>query len=106
MMRRLWSWLLPELQRFPAQERGAALARARATELDILELVGISFGLVLVTAATQYALPDASSSSRLAAALLNFAVALPLMALVVAPFHIRRLRRGLDAQLELRSSHD
>ena len=40
----------------------------------------MAFGLVLVTAATQYALPDRSLPSRFAAALLNFIVAVPLIA--------------------------
>lgn len=106
VMRNPWLWLLPELRRFPAQDQPQVLRKAHGTELDIPELLGVALGLVLVTAATQYALPDNTWSSRFAAALLNFIVAVPLMALVIAPFHIRRLRRGLRAQLEPRHRHD
>jgi len=98
-MHPFWLWLLPELRRFPASERAYALKKAHGTDLDIFELLGVALGLVLVTAATQYALPEGVFITRLAAALLNFAVALPLMALAAAPFHIRRLRRGLRDQL-------
>lgn len=101
-MRKLWLLLLPELGQFPPRDHAQALQKARETNFDILELLGVAFGLVLVTTATQYALPDQSLPSRFAAALLNFIIAVPLIALVVAPFHIRRLRRGLRTQLKLR----
>jgi hypothetical protein len=103
-MHSLWLWLMPELRQFPACEQRRALRSAGATEFDIVELLGIAFGLVVVTAATQYALPDRSVSSRVSATLFNFIVALPLMALVVAPFNVRRLRRGLRKELEGRGS--
>jgi hypothetical protein len=107
VMLRVWLVLLPELRRFPPREQADALKRAGETELDILELLGVAFGLVMVTVATRYALPDQSLSSRFAAALLNFIVALPLIALMVAPFHVRRLRRGLRARLEqLEQEHE
>jgi hypothetical protein len=104
---RLWLVLLPELGQFPIRDQAQALKKAGETELDILELLGVAFALVLVTVATQYALPDRSLPSRFAAALLNFIVAVPPVALAVAPFHIRRLRRGLRAQLEqLEQKHE
>jgi hypothetical protein len=99
-MHRLWRTLLPELNRFPADEQPLALEKAGATELDVLELLGVAFGLVLVTAITRYTLPDDAMSSRFAAAVLNFVVAIPLIGIAVAPFHIRRLRRGLRNQLK------
>jgi len=99
-MTRLWLLMLPELGAFPARHHHAALKKAGETELDILELLGVALALVLVTMATRYALVDESLSSRAAAAVLNFIIAVPLIALAVAPFHIRRLRRGLRAQLE------
>jgi hypothetical protein len=99
MVTKLCLVLLPELGQFPVRDQPQALKRAGQTELDILELVGMAFGLVLVTVATEYALSDRSLPSRLAAAFLNFIVAVPLIAVAVAPFHIRRLRRGLRAQL-------
>jgi hypothetical protein len=99
---RLWPVLLPELRQFPAAERDDALRVARDTALEIVELLGMAAGLVLVTALTRYTLPDASASSRFAAAVLNFALAIPLLTVALGPFHIRRLRRGLREQLRQR----
>jgi hypothetical protein len=106
VMRKAWLLLLPELRRFPPEEQDCALAKARETVLDVPELIGMAFAVVAVTALTQYSLADASALSRFAAALVNFAVALPLMVLCAGPFHVRRLRRGLRAQLELRGQHE
>lgn len=101
-VKRLWPALLPELRQFPESEREQALQRARETSLDVIELVGMAVGLVAVTALTKYSVPDASMSSRFAMALINFAVAMPLLVAALGPFHVRRLRRGLRAQLRAR----
>lgn len=97
---RLWLSLLPELRRFPMQDRPEALANARAISLDTFELIGMALALVAVTALTRYALPDASLASRFVMTLLNFVVAMPLLVAALGPFHLRRLRRGLRAQLD------
>ena len=104
-MAKLWLALLPELGRFPPRDQEGALKKARETYLDIPELLGVAFGLVLVTAATRYSLPDQSLSSRVSLVFLNFIIAVPMIGLAVAPFHIRRLRRGLRAQLKLREKN-
>lgn len=101
-MNRLWPLLLPELRRFAAAERDGALRAARDTALDLLELLGMAAGLVLVTALTRYGLSQAEPSTRFGAVLLNFVFALPLLALCLGPFHLRRLRRGLREQLQTR----
>lgn len=98
-MNKLWPALLPELKRFPEGEREIALRAARATRLDTIELVGMALGLVAVTALTRYSVPEASHASRFALAIVNFAVAVPLLAIMLGPFHLRRLRRGLRRQL-------
>jgi hypothetical protein len=101
-VKRLWPALLPELRQFPESEREQALQASRATALDVTELVGMAIGLVVVTALTKYSVPDPSMASRFALALINFAVALPLLVAALGPFHLRRLRRGLRAQLQHR----
>jgi hypothetical protein len=70
----------------------------------VVELLGMAFGLVLTVSITRYALADAGVVERIAAAALNFAVALPLLLLLVGPFLIRRVRRGLNAQRDGRAS--
>ena len=105
-MHSIWRWLIPELDRFSAKEQMQALDKARETDLDIFELLGVAFGLVLVTALSQYALRDQSVASQTMAVLLNLMIAVPLMALAVVPFHVRRLRRGLRRQIEWREQHE
>lgn len=101
-MKRLWPALLPELRLFPQGERDQALQHARETSLDVFELVGMAVGLVVVTALTKYSVPEPSMASRFVLALINFAVAMPLLVAVIGPFHLRRLRRGLRQQLQKR----
>lgn len=96
---RLRSAALPELRLFAPGERKDALRLARETPLDALELAGMAAGLVVVTALTRYAIAGASLGAGLVIALANFVVALPLLLIFLGPFHLRRLRRGLRAQL-------
>lgn len=92
--------LLPELQRLPREEHAAAIRNAGDTELDWIELAGVGLALLLATWGTRYSLADVAAGAGLPlATLLNFAIALPVLAVVFAPFHIRRLRRGLREQL-------
>ena len=63
-MHPLWPLLLPELERFPPPEQPAALERARRTDMDWVELLGIAFALVLVTWITEHAPPAGVGVSR------------------------------------------
>lgn len=101
-MNRLWPLLLPEIRQFPDAERDGALRSARGTALDVVELAGMAAALACVTGLTGYALPETSISTHMVAALLNVVIALPLLALALGPFHLRRLRRGLREQIERR----
>lgn len=89
------AFLFPELRRLPEEEREGALRRAARTPLDVFELLGIAAGLVAVAALTRYGTAELSLAQRLGMAAANFAVALPLLAFAVAPFHLRRVKRGL-----------
>lgn len=103
-MTRLAIFLYPQLQSFPEAERPQALRRARSTTFDVLELLGIALGLVLTTAITRYSAAELNPVERIAAILLNFALAVPLLLVLVGPFFIRRARRGLDSELANRRS--
>ncbi|HWI83810.1 hypothetical protein [Ramlibacter sp.] len=98
-MHKIWLLLLPELRGFPPGGRCRALRCAWDTPLEPIELLGLAIAVVAVAALTQYGLADPAPASRLAAALLNLAVAVPLIAAAAAPIHLRRLRRGLRSQL-------
>lgn len=97
-------FLFPELLQLPERDREDAVREAARTPFDVLELVGIAAGLVIVTALTRYSTVELSLAERLGMAFANFAVALPLLALAVAPFHVRRVRRGLRRILRSRGS--
>ena len=98
------AFLFPELRRVSPAEREALLRRAAHAPLDVVELLGIAAGLVAVTALTRYGATQLPLVERLGLAAANFAVALPLLALAVAPFHIRRVRRGLREILDRRDA--
>lgn len=98
-------FLYPELRLFAADERVCVLHEAKNTSFDALELFGMAAGLVIVTALTRYASTDFfDADQRFVSALLNFIVALPLLALVLGPFLIRRSRRGLRAEFAKRAA--
>jgi len=101
-MHRIWLLLLPELRGFAPQQQCHALHEAGKTPLDVAELLALAVAVAAVAGLTRYALVEASVASRLVAALVNLALALPLIAACAAPVHVRRLRRGLRLQLELR----
>ena len=91
--------LYPQLCFFEPPERDTAIRRARELPFDVIELVGIAFGLVLVVSLTRYTARDFSSVDSAFLALANFVVAVPLLAVLVGPFLVRHVRRGLDEQL-------
>lgn len=96
----LKEYLYPELRLFTVDERVRVLHEAKTTPFDVLELFGMAAGLVIVTAVTRYAGSELDSNQRFAASILNFLLAIPLLALAVGPFLVRRVRRGLRAQLK------
>lgn len=91
--------IYPELRSYRREDRARMLRKASETPLDFIEWAGILFGLVIVASATRYGLQDLGFVNRIAAALVNFVVAAPLLALTVGPFLLRRQKRGLRDQL-------
>jgi hypothetical protein len=91
--------LYPQLRSFPEKDRQLALRNAKTTSFDVIELLGIALGLVLVTAVTRYYTGGLNHAERVAAFLLNFFVAIPLLVVSVGPFLVRRVRRGLETEL-------
>jgi hypothetical protein len=88
-------FLFPELKRLPQGDRDRAIREASRVPFDVVELLGIAAGLLAVTALTRYGAAELSLGERLGMVAANFVVAVPLLAIAVAPFHIRRVRRGL-----------
>ncbi|MFT3961938.1 hypothetical protein [Propionivibrio sp.] len=103
-MKRLWLVIYPELGRFPEAERKEALRRANLGDFDGIELAGMAFGLIATTALTRFA-AAATPAGYLLELLACFCVAVPLLALFVGPFLIRRTRRGLRLHRSRRHSY-
>ena len=102
-MRRLEDFLYPRLLQFPVEERSNALRKAREQSLDVIELIGIAAGVILATALTRYLALDWKITTRVGMALFTFVLAIPILTVLVVPFLIRRVRRGLDLELSKRT---
>lgn len=91
-------WLLarlfPRLREWPVQEWPGALAKARQVEFDRLERIATLAGVILL--AWQVKPASSVGASALVAYLMQFALLAPLLLLVLGPFFVRRIRRGLD----------
>jgi hypothetical protein len=94
----LVQWLLahvfPRLRDWPVRQWPEMLAKARSIEFDRFEQIGTLAGVLLVTALLQPA--TSTETSVLVAYLLQLLVALPLLLLILGPFFLRRIRRGLE----------
>ena len=91
------AWALPHIVQLPPAEWNDALKQARETNFDLIERLGVVAGVALSTwllrsDAAEFALPI-----RFVA---QFIAAVPLLTLVVGPFYLRCLRRGLDQVIE------
>lgn len=94
--------LCPELRAFAPVERAGAWREAWALPFDAVELLGIAAALVGITALTRYAAPHLAANARLAPALSQALIGLPLLLVALALFLVRRLRRNLRAILARR----
>ena len=91
--------LYPELRPYGRTDRDRLLRKASETPLDLIEGAGMLAALVSVVALTRYSVADFGLVDRIAVALVNFLVAIPLLGVTAGPFLVRRTRRGLRSQL-------
>lgn len=95
-------WAYPQLRRIPRDEWNALLDKAREEDFDLVEWVGIVAGVGLVAYLLR---PDADYASAFplpAWYVVQFVAAVPLLALLVGRFYLRRTRRGLEREIERR----
>jgi len=92
--------LYPEVRPYGRADRDRLLKKASETQLDTLEWLGILVGLVLVAGITRYSAAGLGLADRVAIAVANFIIALPLLVITGGPFLVRRTRRGLRSQLD------
>lgn len=96
LWRSLATAALPRLAELPPAERDDAAARARDIDFDNWERVGIVAGVTVAAYLLRFDPPAAGGIALLLRYVLQFLAALPLLALLVGPFYLRRTRRGLD----------
>jgi hypothetical protein len=99
LQERIENFIYPELRPYGRSERARLLRKASETPLDLIEWAGILVGLVIAVSVTRYTVPGFGLADRMAVALINFLVAVPLLALIVGPFLLRRQKRGLRSLL-------
>lgn len=93
---------LPRLVELQAAEWEEALKRSRAMNFDTIEKFGILASVAFVTYLLR---PDDAQTSEISLAiqyLSQFLAALPLLFVFTGPLYLRRLRRGLDHEIECR----
>ena len=91
--------LYPELRGYGRQDRARLLRDARQEPFELLEWAGILAALVIVAGVTRYSVAGFGLADRIAVALANFLVAVPLLVATAGPFLVRRTRRGLRQRL-------
>ena len=91
--------LYPELRAYGRQDRARLLRDARQEPFELLEWAGILAALVIVAGVTRYSVAGFGLADRIAVALANFLVAVPLLVATAGPFLVRRTRRGLRQRL-------
>lgn len=95
-------FVFPALSKLPRAEWGRALKQARAGNFDTIEWLGVMAGVAIVTYFLRFDPEIAATISPAMRFLVQFLTAFPLLVLIVGPFYLRRLRRGLDLELEQR----
>ena len=104
MPKRWEYWLYPELRKFASSEQDSALRKAKDAKLDGFEIIGVTLAVGLTVALTRYSAAGMALIERIGAALANLVIAIPILMLLAGPFYVRRVRRGLKAQLGERSA--
>lgn len=90
----LLAHLFPRLREWSVQEWPAVLGKARQVEFDRLEEIATLAGVILV--AWQVKPATSLGVSALIAFLVQFVYLAPVLLLVLGPFFVRRIRRGLN----------
>ena len=97
LKRNALTWAVPHLGQLPPAQWDAAVKQARETHFDTIERIGILVGVALTTWMLRSDAGELALPIRFVA---QFAAAVPLLIVVVGPFYLRRLRRGLDQVIE------
>jgi len=94
--------VFPALRQLPRAEWDQALKQARETNFDTIEWIGVLADIAFVTYLLRFDVDQGAAVSLPVRYFIQFLAAVPLLALVVGPFYLRRTRRGLDQEIERR----
>jgi hypothetical protein len=97
LRRQLIVFALPRLSEIPPAEWNSALEKSRNIDFDGAERVAIVVSVGFVTALLSFSPEQIESFGFFSKYAIQFALALPMLIALLAPFYLRRLRRGLDA---------
>jgi hypothetical protein len=92
----------PALRHLPHAEWDEALEQAREGSFDTMEWLGIMAGVAFATYLLRFDADQAAALSLPVRYFIQFLAAVPILALIVGPFYLRRTRRGLDQEIERR----
>lgn len=98
----LLAQLFPRLREWSVAEWTAVLGKARQVEFDRLEQIATLAGVILV--AWQVKPATSVGVSALFAYLVQFVYLAPILLLVLGPFFVRRIRRGLNLAAQNRNA--
>ena len=92
-------WLYPRLREVPPASWESMLSKARDTDFEMREWIGVIGGLALVAWLVEAKVSVFTTQAGFIAHLLQFVLALPVMAVLIGPIYLRKTRRGLDREL-------
>lgn len=98
----LLAQLFPRLREWSVREWPAVLGKARQVEFDRMEQIATLAGVILV--AWQVKPATSVGVSALLAYLTQFVYLAPVLVLVLGPFFVRRIRRGLNLAAQNRDA--
>ena len=101
LRRHLLAWALPQIVPLPPGEWDDAVKQARETNFDAIERIGVLAGIAFTTHLLRFDVSESEISLPIRF-VAQFVVAIPLLILLVGPFYLRCLRRGLDHVIERR----
>lgn len=97
-------WLYPRLRELPPETWESMLSKAREADFETAEWAGVIGGVACVAWLLGVEPSVLATQPRFIVHLLQFVLALPLLAAVVGPIYLRRTRRGLDRELARRAA--
>ena len=99
LKRKLLVLALPRLSEIPPADWERTIEQCRQTEFDAAERIAMVVSVGFVSALLSFSADQMETIGFYTRYAIQFALAVPMLAALLAPFYLRRLRRGLDAAI-------